>query len=412
MLSATNVTITGNSAGGGGTAGPTSGGDGGAAPDLGGNGGSAVGDFGGGGGGGDGGGVWLAGPGSTTILHGTIASNLAGGAGAGAAATRGEGGAGATPGAPGTAKASAPGAPGNGGATGSAAGGGTTLQNSIVASNSTPGCAGTVTDGGHDIALADPTCPGADIDPLLQPLAENGGPTETMALGPRSPALDVVPSNGADCPATDQRGVRRPQGAACDIGAFEVAVPAQTTPPPQGGTLPTTGRTPARPLAILARLSHVSLSPRAFRAAPAGPSALSPTRHLRFGTIVSYTLNQPASVQFVVTRTLPGRRVSGGRCVASSPSNRQARKCTRFVAIRGAFTRSGKLGANRFRFTGRIGGRHLSPGAYRLVGIPSVGSTRGVTVTIGFRIITPADQTAAPAASTPKRAAPASVPAN
>ena len=32
-----------------------------------------------------------------------------------------------------------------------------------------------------------------------------------------SPALD----NGANCPATDQRGVARPQGAACDIGAVE-----------------------------------------------------------------------------------------------------------------------------------------------------------------------------------------------
>ena len=55
-------------------------------------------------------------------------------------------------------------------------------------------------------------------DPLLGPLQNNGGPTETHALLPDSPAIDA----GADtaCPAADQRGVARPLGSACDIGAF------------------------------------------------------------------------------------------------------------------------------------------------------------------------------------------------
>ena len=62
----------------------------------------------------------------------------------------------------------------------------------------------------------------ADIlgeDPLLAPLADNGGPTLTFAVLPGSPAVDAGNSSG--CPATDQRGVKRPQGSACDIGAFE-----------------------------------------------------------------------------------------------------------------------------------------------------------------------------------------------
>jgi hypothetical protein len=134
----------------------------------------------------------------------------------------------------------------------------------------------------------------------------------------------------------------------------------------------------------------LNLSVHAFRAAPTGPSALSATRHLRFGTTVSYTLNQPASVRFEVARTLPGRRGSGGRCVAPSRGNRGARKCMRLVAVRGAFTRSGALGRNSFRFTGRIGGVRLHPGAYRLVAVPSAGGLVGVTATIGFRITTPA----------------------
>ena len=57
------------------------------------------------------------------------------------------------------------------------------------------------------------------VDPKLGPLADNGGGTLTHALLSGSPARDKIPANL--CPATDQRGVKRPQGAACDIGAFE-----------------------------------------------------------------------------------------------------------------------------------------------------------------------------------------------
>jgi CSLREA domain-containing protein len=57
------------------------------------------------------------------------------------------------------------------------------------------------------------------IDPKIGPLANNGGPTRTHALLLGSPAIDAAST--PDCPTTDQRGVLRPQGAACDIGSFE-----------------------------------------------------------------------------------------------------------------------------------------------------------------------------------------------
>jgi hypothetical protein len=67
------------------------------------------------------------------------------------------------------------------------------------------------------------------VDPMLGPLADNGGPTLTHALLPGSPAIDA----GADarCPATDQRRIRRPVGARCDIGAVEFD-PDRDTPTP------------------------------------------------------------------------------------------------------------------------------------------------------------------------------------
>lgn len=58
---------------------------------------------------------------------------------------------------------------------------------------------------------------------MLGSLADNGGPTNTQALGAGSPAIGAVLLPG-DCPATDQRGALRPQGG-CDVGAYEVAPP-------------------------------------------------------------------------------------------------------------------------------------------------------------------------------------------
>jgi len=65
--------------------------------------------------------------------------------------------------------------------------------------------------------------PDNPLDAHLSPLMNHGGPTWTHALLPGSPALDagVCMTVGGDPLATDQRGLSRPQGAACDIGAFE-----------------------------------------------------------------------------------------------------------------------------------------------------------------------------------------------
>jgi len=75
------------------------------------------------------------------------------------------------------------------------------------------------TPSGSDIsATSDGTLPTALASILNTTLANNGGPTLTNALVSGSPAVDAAPSG----PATDQRGVARPQGSAFDIGAFEL----------------------------------------------------------------------------------------------------------------------------------------------------------------------------------------------
>jgi hypothetical protein len=67
------------------------------------------------------------------------------------------------------------------------------------------------------------------VDPLLAPLTDYGDGLPTHALLPGSPAIDA--GNNATCLATDERGTPRPQGAACDIGAFEM-----NGTPADGGT--------------------------------------------------------------------------------------------------------------------------------------------------------------------------------
>jgi hypothetical protein len=105
------------------------------------------------------------------------------------------------------------------------------FQNSIVAGGTaaagSENCAGnSQVSEGHNIDSLDQCNFHAagdrvNTDPLLGPLADNGGPVETMALQPGSPAIDAGDSSA--CPPTDARGALRPGGAACDIGAFEVA---------------------------------------------------------------------------------------------------------------------------------------------------------------------------------------------
>ncbi len=124
--------------------------------------------------------------------------------------------------------------------------------------------------GASSTAISGGTTPGSgdqpNTAPGLGPLAANGGPTQTEALLPGSSAIDHGDTTG--CPGTDQRGVTRPAGSACDVGAYEYAPPTTSaTILTCSGTLRAT-LTPAAGSTVVALF--VRIDGGAVRTIPAG----------------------------------------------------------------------------------------------------------------------------------------------
>jgi CSLREA domain-containing protein len=124
------------------------------------------------------------------------------------------------------------------------------IENSILAGYQPSQCSGTLSSAGYLLLqsaagcdlVGDLTGMLVGVNPLLSSLTDNGGPTPSMAPLLGSPVIDAgnpaTPGSSATaCPATDQRGVTRPQDgdgdgvARCDIGAVEVAATTVTRDP-------------------------------------------------------------------------------------------------------------------------------------------------------------------------------------
>jgi hypothetical protein len=145
-----------------------------------------------------------------------------------------------------------------------------TLLSTVIAGNQagtvSANCFGSFLNENFTLVFGDGSCPGTVGDPKLGPLANNGGPTETMGLNAGSAALNKIPQGSAEtCPPTDQRGVGRPVGGACDIGAFEGVLPAAPGPGGPAG--------PARKAAF-GKSTLIRLSLRARTIKSKGPVAV------------------------------------------------------------------------------------------------------------------------------------------
>ena len=145
------------------------------------------------------------------------------------------------------------------------------IINSIVADNPGGDCGiffgGTINASEANLD-SDGTCDGFTLtaDPRLDPLNDNGGPTQTHALKPNSPAKDAATGT---CMAADQRGEPRPfpAGGECDLGAYEYSPGGG--PPPPAPIVGTQTPTPTPSIGILEPPAVTALTPTNCRSGPA-----------------------------------------------------------------------------------------------------------------------------------------------
>ncbi len=152
----------------------------------------------------------------------------------------------------------------------------------------------------------------------------------------------------------DLAGNPRILGSAPDIGAYEFE---------------------SVPLAV-AQLRSLALKPAKFHAAASGEAVSSAKKKGKppTGSTVTYELTNPGAVDFSLERGVEGRKV-GGKCVKKTHANRSHKACTVYKPLTGGFSvTAAQGGVNDFKFSGRMAGKALRPGAYKLVG--KTGSTQ------------------------------------
>jgi hypothetical protein len=150
---------------------------------------------------------------------------------------------------------------------------------------------------------------------------------------------DGVPNTADNCPglgnATQANADGDALGDACD------PTPRPVTPPPPPPAADTTAPV----------LSTLALAPKRFTASA--------------GSEVGLAVDEAGTVRFTVQRRTTGRKV-GGKCKAQTRANRARKACTRWVRAKGSLSVNVMAGETSVAFFGRVGGKTLKPGRYRL----------------------------------------------
>ena len=157
------------------------------------------------------------------------------------------------------------------------------------------------------------------------------------------------------------------------VARRQVPPPAPPVSPSGGGTPPPRGAVARVPTA-----SRFSLTRPDFCVGRNCPRS-------RRGTVLRFTLSAAGRVEFAFERRLTGRRADG-RCGRPTAHNRGGRRCS-YYANAGSFSQRATAGANSVAFTGRVAGRALRPGSYRLtLTAISAAGARSTTQRIHFTV--------------------------
>ena len=117
-------------------------------------------------------------------------------------------------------------------------------------------------------------------------------------------------------------------------------------------------------------LGRLSFARSSFAAASSGSAFTSQRKKKRkppVGSKFSFNLSEASAVKFTIERKTTGRRVNR-KCKTRTRKNRTKPRCTLYKKVTGSFTVTGKSGKNTITFRGRVGGRKLRTGSYRMTG--------------------------------------------
>lgn len=148
-----------------------------------------------------------------------------------------------------------------------------------------------------------------------------------------------------------------------------------------------TGVEPVGPRPISGRafgIAGLKVTPKRFRVA----KGRTPIASAKRGTAIRFRLNDVATVRMKIERRLAGRR-AGKRCVAPSPALRSGKRCKRFVGQGTLVRRNLAAGTQRIAFSGRIGGKALKPGSYRLTAVAIADGNRSKPRRTSFAVLAP-----------------------
>jgi hypothetical protein len=239
-----------------------------------------------------------------------------------------------------------------------------------------------------DLAVSTASLPGGTVgSPYSATAQATGGSTPYQwAASGLPPGLQINPSSGqitgtptsagaytATLTVTDHDGITATRSLAVTIAppTVTIAPPTVTIGPP--------------------KLSKLGVAPRTFTLTgrkvnghcikQTAKNATKPRCRRPIKLKISYTLNGAATVKFTLKLLLPGRKVNG-RCVKPTAKNANKPRCVRKQSVHGSIVKTGKLGANSFTFTGKIGGHKLAPGTYRLTATPTGGTSHTTKFTL------------------------------
>jgi hypothetical protein len=179
-------------------------------------------------------------------------------------------------------------------------------------------------------------------------------------LLPGSPAIDAGLVDAAASPS-DLDGHARVQGRAPDLGAFETTAPAGAPGSGAGGG-GSNGRGPNTNAAVA--LSHLAIKPAHL--------------HVDGRAKIQFSLRGAASVKLTFARQVSGHR-KGRHCVAGRG---RGKRCKTFRTVGHLTVTNAKAGANTVLFLGRVGGKPLPQGRYRLTATAAGGRALTALLTV------------------------------